>query len=41
MRKYEHYIGVWAKVLETWPQDYKAFLMLNSTEHEIYTAHKC
>ena len=24
----------------TWPRGYKAFFMLNSTEHEISTAHK-
>ena len=41
MRKFEHFIVVWAEVLETWPRGYKAFFMLNSTEHEIYTAHKC
>ena len=23
------------------PRGYKTFFMLNSTEHEIYTAHKC
>ena len=26
--------------LETWRQGYKTFFMLNSTEHEISTAHK-
>ena len=24
-----------------WPRDYKSFFMLNSTEHEIFPAHKC
>ena len=24
-----------------WPQGYKTFFMLNSTEHEIFPAHKC
>ena len=24
-----------------WPRGYKTFFMLNSAEHEIYTAHKC
>ena len=24
-----------------WPQGYKTFFMLNSTEHEIFAAHKC
>ena len=27
--------------IEAWPQGYKTFFMLNSTEHEIYPAHKC
>ena len=27
--------------LDIWPQGYKTFFMLNSTEHEIYPAHKC
>ena len=27
--------------LQTRPQDYKTFSMLNSAEHEIYPAHKC
>ena len=26
--------------LGTWPRGYKTFLMLNSAEHEISTAHK-
>ena len=25
----------------TWPRGYKTFFMLNSTEHEIFPAHKC
>ena len=24
-----------------WPQGYKTFFVLNSTEHEIFPAHKC
>ena len=24
-----------------WPRGYKTFFMLNSTEHEIFPAHKC
>ena len=24
-----------------WPRGYKTFSMLNSTEHEIFPAHKC
>ena len=24
-----------------WPQGYKTFFMLNSAEHEIFTAYKC
>ena len=27
--------------LAAWPQGYKTFFMLNSTEHEICPAHKC
>ena len=27
--------------MEVWPQGYKTFFMLNSTEHEIFPAHKC
>ena len=26
---------------KTWPRGYKHFFMPNSTEHEIYPAHKC
>ena len=26
---------------QNWPQDYKTIFMLNSTEHEIFPAHKC
>ena len=25
----------------SWPRGYKTFFMLNSTEHEIFPAHKC
>ena len=25
----------------TWARGYKTFFMLNSTEHELFTAHKC
>ena len=25
----------------TWPRGYKTFFMLNSIEHEIFSAHKC
>ena len=24
-----------------WPRGYKTFFLLNSTEHEIFPAHKC
>ena len=27
--------------LAIWPRGYKTFFMLNSTEHEIFPAHKC
>ena len=26
---------------DTWPRGFKTVFMLNSTEHEIYPAHKC
>ena len=31
---------VWLRIV-TWPRDYKTFFILNSSEHEIYPAHKC
>ena len=30
----------WIIQLSSWPRGYKTFFMLNSTEHEISTAHK-
>ena len=29
------------KFMLNWPRGYKTFFMLNSTEHEIFPAHKC
>ena len=31
-------IAIW-NICPAWPRDYKTFLMLNSTEHGIYSAH--
>ena len=30
-----------AEEVKAWPRGYKTFSMLNSTEHEIFPAHKC
>ena len=42
------YFAVWfcgpdfgSDCTRTWPRGYKTFFMLNSAEHEIYSAHKC
>ena len=35
------YTGSNFRLNEKRPQGYKTFIMLNSAEHEIYTAHKC
>ena len=44
---YRHFSGgkfYYGKIIvggDNWPRGYKTFFMLNSTEHEIFPAHKC
>ena len=33
--------SIYTSLYNTWPRGYKTFFVHNSTEHEIYPAHKC